>query len=251
MKASEIIFETTEEDRALISLGRELHKYITQHKNDFETETDNPEVVGSIGQLFDTPFDGKIKKDINSILIQVQSDYGIRERRKTETGARVTKSPNQENIMGLWYYDRKLIVLNFDYIGTKSLTSTIIHELRHALDTFKSEGRSDIVGTRYNKPISPSGDEYQNYRSQPTEINARFSQVLGDMVRNIPLVLEQSPNNYRVLIEKMFFSTLDRYHIADLFPEKEKSSAYKRLIKRGMDFIQKETDYVLKTLKKN
>lgn len=251
MRAFEILLETTEEDRAIVSMAKSIHRYLKDNWSNFEPETDDPEVVGSIGQLFDIPFDGKIKKDFNSILIQLQSDYGIRERRKTETGARVTQSPNKENIIGLWYYDRKLIVLNLDYLGTKKLTSVITHELRHALDTFKSEGRSDIFGTSYNRPLTTTGNEYQDYRSQPTEINARFSQVLEYMVRNIPEVIKQSPENYKKLIEKMFFSALDHYNIADLFPEKHQSRAYKRLIKRGMDFIQKETEYVHSQINKN
>jgi hypothetical protein len=35
-----------------------------------------------------------------------------------------------------------------------------------------------------------------------------------------------------------------QHHIADLFPEKSASKDYKRLVKRAVDFIQKEVNYV-------
>jgi hypothetical protein len=37
---------------------------------------------------------------------------------------------------------------------------------------------------------------------------------------------------------------LSAYDISTLFPEREKSKDYKRLIKRAVDFIQKEISYV-------
>jgi hypothetical protein len=47
-----------------------------------------------------------------------------------------------------------------------------------------------------------------------------------------------------------FKNLLNKYEIADIFPEKTQSSDYKRLVKRAYDFMQKEMAHVESELAK-
>lgn len=258
------LVETTEEDRAIVSLASAINSHIQKYEGedaggDFydgdeeedpdDTETDESTVVGSIGELFDTPL-----SVLNSINIILQSDYGIRLRKKKENAERGVKSPVSETIMGMWYPSSRAIVLNKDYIGYNNLRTVISHELRHALDDFKSDFKANKTGGSYSIPRKKehrkdTNDPYYGnvrYLAEPAEINARFLQVLDVMVRAIKNYAPKlGPDGGRDRIIKHFHKLLADERIAELFPEKEKSKDYKRLMKRGVDFIDKEIAYVL------
>jgi hypothetical protein len=265
MKLLELFLtETTEEDRAIISLSSAIAGYIKKYQDiepeqpnydddsdyddlDIHGDDDHPQYLGTIGQLFDTPLN-----ILNSISIELQSDYGIRQREKRENqlNGKIT-SPDKRNVLGLWFINHKTIVLNKDYVGTKTILSTISHELRHALDDFKSDFKANVDDRKYTtskiKAIRklPDNDEGKRlkYRSQPAEINARFAQVLNDMVPIIARSFKLTPENAENLIRNSLKNKLDHYSIAEFFPHKENSREYKRFIKRAMDFVQKEKKY--------
>jgi hypothetical protein len=266
------IKETTEEDRAIISLATTLYSKLKYSADTDETDTtdrdydeydsddtfdlddgdstdDMPKTAGKIGDLVDTPLDA-----LSRITIDLQSNDGLIARLSKEDPDNVDKEMvnGKSVVLGLWYSNLNTIVLNSDYISNSSMASTLAHELRHALDDYKSDLEANKSGGRYSIPKKKEHrttemDPYLGnlqYTAQPAEINARFIQVLNALVPIIQRAVQKNPNVTRDPILRSFNSLLDNRRIGDLFPEKEKSKAYKRLVKRGIDFIDKEMSHV-------
>lgn len=248
--------ETTEEDRAIISLASAINQKLIDYNDQVQTSQDDDDynddeynapikgdqavTVGTVGQLFNTPLD-----ILNPVHIMVQGDYGIRLRMK-DHNVESFKSPDKSVVYGLWYGGQyPKMIFNQDFIGSKYLLSVISHELRHALDDFKSDHRAG-TSKKYGRPKKKYQRRGKNlYLAQPSEINARFIQVLNSLVPIIKRTyLQKSPDKIKKEIIKNFYELLDYYNIAELFPEKEESRDYKRLIKRGIDFISKESNHV-------
>ncbi len=255
------LFETTEEDRGLISLASAIADYLKtvevdseenapeysddEYDSDFDDERgerDEPIILGKIGDLFDTPFEV-----LNKVTLELQSGHGLKVR-----DGRVNDGPNGSVIKGMWDGNNGTLVLNKDYIGTKSIKSTIAHELRHGLDDYKSGGEAFKTGGRYVTPKKkehrkPTNDPYFGnvaYLAEPAEINARFVQVLNDLVPIIQRSVKLPGNNGKASIESGLKKAFEDNRIADLFPEKAKSKDYQRLVKRAYDFINKELAHV-------
>jgi hypothetical protein len=266
--------ENSMEDRAIISLAQAIYDYIDKNYNegaagepgeltertgfdfddndfdsydsdddtlgDIEDPQDLEHDLGTIGELFNTPLE-----ILNPIRIILLSDYGIGQRRAKEQPDDIHKGPNGDNPIGLWYGDSKEMVLNMDYLGTNTLKSTIAHELRHALDDFKSNFQANKDGGRYSKAKNkeyhkPGAEKHMKYLAEPAEINARFVQVLHAMVPIIKRAAKLEPEKGKQLIDRSFKKLLDTYNIDTVFPEKTASKDYQRLVKRGLDFIEKE-----------
>lgn len=254
MKLYELLLETAEEDRALISLASAIssHLYNNFRDLDYDTPEFDPDIddeesaesndaisVGSIGQLFNTPIDV-----LNPIHIFVQSDYGLRQRARSSNAGELLTRPEDGAILGLWYNDNKVMILNQDFIGSNSLKKAIVHELRHALDDFKSDfkaGKSEYYARPKNK--AHRKDKRLSYIAGPDEINARFVEVLSNMTAHIKRAFSLPADQIKPLVMKKFREELDKNSISELFPEKERSPQYRRLINRAMDFIQKEIAY--------
>lgn len=246
--------ETAEEDRAIISLALPIYKYLQQYADQDLDYDDEDEIiyVGKIGQLFDTPLEG-----LRHVRLEIQSDIGLLERindRRALSG----EKPIFEAPGGVWYSDTNTIVLNADYLSVDSMKSAISHELRHALDDVKSDYRvSDSAF--YSTPRKKSHRKVTKdpklgdltYLAQPAEINARFVQVLDDMVPNIARMKSLPLEKARRNLHKILIYRMEKNEIAQLFPEKEKSKHYKRLLKRGAEFIDKELAYHHSELEKN
>lgn len=254
MKLYELLLETTEEDRALVSLGSAICRHLYDNFRDVDIDTpeydpdfddtDTSESheaisVGTIGQIFNTPLDV-----LTPVHIFVQSDYGLRERARSSNAAELLTRPEDGAILGLWYNDNMVMILNQDFIGSNSLKKAIVHELRHALDDFKSDfkaGRSEYYARPKNKDHRK--DSTLAYKAGPDEINARFLEVLSNMTVHIKRAFTLPPAQIKPAIMKKFREELEKGYISQLFPEKEQSAQYKRLIKRAMDFISKEVSY--------
>lgn len=254
MKVNDFLIETSEEDRAIVSLASAISRYLYDNYRDTESDsvefdpelddesadTDETESVGTVGQLFNTPID-----ILNPVHIFVQSDYGIRQRARSVSNAgELMTRPEDGAIFGLWYYKKMAMVLNKDFIGSNGLRKAIAHELRHALDDFKSNfkaGTSEYYSTPKKK--SHLSDPKLRYLAGPDEINARFLQVLSAMTGHIQRAFSLPDNKIKPVIMSKFREEMEKNSISMLFPEKEKSTHYKRLVKRAMDFIQKEVAY--------
>ncbi len=254
------LIETTEEDRGLISLSSAIADHLKTVDIDSEEnapdyddeydpdldgdrgERDEPIVLGKIGDFFDTPFEV-----LNNVTLELQSGFGLKVR-----DGKVNSKPAGSVIKGMWDGNNGTLVLNKDYVGTKSIKSTIAHELRHALDDYKSNGEAFKTGGRYVTPKKKEHRKSTNdpyfgnvaYLAEPAEINARFVQVLHDLVPIIQRSVKLPGANGKASIESGLKKSLEDNRIADLFPEKTKSKSYQRLIKRAYDFINKELAHV-------
>lgn len=249
------LVETTEEDRALISLSSSVYSYIKKYAGKRLKDGEIVD-VGTIGQLFNTPIN-----ILDPVRIQLWSHNDILKQFPRQASSADIEDPELEgeddrNILGFWDPKEELVALNVDYLESHGLKGAVTHELRHALDDYKSEFRAGS-STRYGTPRKKehrkdlSNDPYASdlekkkpYHAKPAEINARFAEVLHGVTAQIQHILKRSPENVRPRVMAVFKKLLDMKHIAHLFPEKEQSRDYKRLVKRGIDFIEKELVYV-------
>jgi hypothetical protein len=235
--------ETTEEDRAIISLSEPIYSFLQKYADqDLDWDDENSETlyVGKIGQFFDTPFEG-----IDDIKITIMSDSALLDRIRKEN-PKAKDAPG-----GLWDANTRTIIFNADYLSADFMKSTIAHELRHMLDDIKSEFR--VAGSkRYSTPKDKEYRKTKNdpyapdmqYLAQPAEINARFIQVLRALVPKIKRLSSQPKLEARNKLHKMLRYEMDMHDVAGMFRDKNNSSDYKRLLKRGAAFIDKELEHV-------
>ena len=245
------LFETTEEDRALISLSsaiyNRLQSYTDSHSNSIH--------VGKIQDMFDTPIIA-----LNNISIDIQAGDTFLRRLHDIPPSDVVSDKNKDTAVAFWDEDTDTVVINRDYLATNRIKTTITHELRHALDSVKSNKfpgdanryftpkKKEHRAHYYTADGSIDKNDARNltpYRAQPAEINARFTEVLHALSDFVKLrKTTVAPHLLHPQLVQDFKALLNKFHIAYLFPEKAQSKDYKRLIKRGMDFIDKEISYL-------
>jgi predicted SprT family Zn-dependent metalloprotease len=263
--------ETTEEDRAIISLAQAIFQDVEKlakkeepedpawydHEDpgyddsrdiaDLLREKKEPEIIhlGKIGGLYDTPLTA-----LNNIKIDLQDGASLDKRASNEPEKYVEQDSDFHTV-GVWLPDEKTISLNKDYLNTPKrkahLRSVVAHELRHALDDVKSKFKATSSKsymnprTKFQKSLPTDADKT---RAQPIEINARFVELLNSLVPAIKYAVNNlQPEEIRGYIMKELQEGLVHHQLADLFPEKEKSPQYKRLMKRVVDFVQKEVKH--------
>ena len=238
MKVQEL-FETSDEDRALISLSSVIYAKIKEH---IGTERDLVS-LGKVRELADTPLIA-----LNEISIDIMGGEAFLRRLHDIPPEDVLKD-DLKSAVAFWDEDADAVVFNRDFLETERMRTTVTHELRHALDSVKAN-KFPGDAKRYftaKKKEHRKDDPYSTtkYRAQPAEINARFTEVLHQLSVIIPKRYKLvEPHLLRQQLTRDFNNLLIKYEIADLFPEKTKSPAYKRLIKRAYDFIQKEMAHI-------
>jgi hypothetical protein len=155
---------------------------------------------------------------------------------------------------GVWDPNTDTIWINSERLSDLRLKviRLISHELRHALDDMKSDYRAS-ESDRYDTPKNPAyrnikKDPYYgnlSYLAKPSEINARFVEVLTLLSRTIARdFIQTGTRGLRDKAISDLYRFLETKKILNLFPEKEKSADYKRLLKRAVDFIDKEIAYL-------
>ncbi len=238
------LFETSEEDRAIISLSSAIYAKISQYSNNDPTFVN----LGKIGDMFDTPL-----HSLDDISITLEGgDEFIQHAQDPNDPQDYT----DKELRAYWDEDTKTIAINKDYIGTHRMKTTITHELRHALDNEKSNSYPGNGAQRYFTPKKKEhrkNDPYSTaqYRARPAEINARFVELLDVLSKRIPQWYNKlPPEQIKKQLSTDFKNLLNKYEIADLFPEKTQSSDYKRLYKRAYDFMQKEMNHTESELAK-
>lgn len=244
------LFETTEEDRALISLSSAIYGKVKEYINtdiDYDDEDEELIALGRIGELFDTPIGG-----LDKIGIEIQGGEPFIRRLGSVASTDIVKLGNS-NALAFWEEDTKTIVLNQDFLDSDRMRTTVTHELRHALDTVKSNSypgdakRYFTPKKKEHRKTYPDETDPRNqipYRAQPAEINARFSEVLDVLATAIiPRSLKLDTVDIRAKVMNDLRHLLVKYHVAELFPERTQSKDYKRLIKRAVDFVDKELTY--------
>ena len=245
------LFETTEEDRALISLSSAIYKKLIQY---IDTDNDSIE-LGKVADLVDTPLQA-----LNNISIDIQGGDVFLRRLHDIPPEDVIGDKADKTAVAFWDEDTDTAVFNRDYLGTERIKTTITHELRHALDSVKSNKfPGDAKGYFTPKKKEHRTLYYDNkgkldkndarnlipYRAQPAEINARFTEVLHALSDFAAKRYETvAPHLLKKQLMQDFKRLLNKFNIAYLFPEKTESKDYKRLLKRGYDFIQKEMSHI-------
>lgn len=243
--------ETADEDRALISLGASVYDTIIKYDGKLSEEVIS---VGTIGELYDTPV-----TVLDNVKIELQS--GVNFAVYAEDDPKATKT----NKHAVWNADDFSIRFNLELLDTQRMRTTPTHELRHALD----EVKSDSYKGGGNKYFTPKKKEHRKvyhdangevdktdarnmipYLAQPGEINARFTEVLDQLVTLIPKRFNNphvSADNIKRQLSHDLKNIFVKYNIAELFPEKTQSPDYKRLYKRAYEFMNKEIQHVEKT----
>lgn len=246
--------ETINDDRALISLSTSLYTYLYNNYAESEPDFDNEDDensgiirVGRIGDILDTPLE--ILNKINIILVP---DDEISNLARDDDEVLKT-TPN--HLWGFWHSTDNTVVLNYDMLHNNYMKEVITHELRHALDDYKSQfkaGQSQKYFTPKNKQHLKTDNifdpSHPSYLAQPAEINARFLQVLHRLVPIIRRQVRIDPVTAKSKIDHELITLMNTNHIIELFPEKEKSKDYKRLMSRAAQFIQREIEYNLSQL---
>ena len=242
------LFETTEEDRALASLSSAIYTKLQefQYGVDEYNESNETYNVGKIGDIFDTSI-----PSLDNINIKIQSDDGIFKRVKMHN-LDVKRDPYKEFISGAWDASEDAIIFNEDHLNSNNMKTVVTHELRHALDDIKSDYKAGeskkyfpasnkykYSGEPENTPVIPAKD----YSNQGGEVNARFAEVLHAATMSIRRAYALPPDQIKAKIMQDLRKNFAITHIADSFPQKEKSPQYKRLMSRALDFITKEMQY--------
>ena len=232
------LFETADEDRALISLSSAIYDKITPYIN---SDSDELVSIGKIGDILDTPLQA-----VNDVSVELMGGDAFLER-AMGPGDDAAMYEGKE-LLAFYEEDTRTVVLNTEFLGRHRMKTSITHELRHALDEIKS-GSYPGDAKRYFTPKKKEhrkDDPYSTtkYRAQPAEINARFVEVLDILSKRIPkwyAAIDGKDIKKQLSID--FKNLLVKFEIADLFPEKTQSKDYQRLVKRAYEFMQKEIDH--------
>jgi hypothetical protein len=237
MKIHELIVETAEDDRAIISLADTIYNYLQQYADqDLDYDETGVLHIGRIGDLFDTPVPA-----FDSIRIELTSDEAIVDLARRLHG----RATPDDSHFGQWDPMEKAISLNSDYLSTSRMRSVIAHELRHAMDDAKSLNRAN-QSSRYRTARNPDhqADKDGAYQAQPAEINARFIEALNVLTPVIPKLANLEPAAFRTKMTAYINKAFELKDIADYYPEKTASPHYKRLLQRAWSFIDKELAHV-------
>jgi hypothetical protein len=249
MRISELLTETTEEDRAIVSLSTAIGRYL--YINHYASNANSTVNLGKIGDLFDTPLVAA-----HDIAIVLQNQQNLWDTAVQHGVFSADSEPRELN--GLWIPESNSLYLNSENIGASEIYTTIAHELRHALDTYKSDIRANLSRTytqarrkQHRRLVNDPYAQEIAYLARRDEINARFSQVLYQLT---PLIHRQVRRGRPDVFDKVvkdFMQLLRDNRIAELFPEKYRSTDYKRLVKRAVDYIQKELTHAMNKYNKN
>lgn len=221
--APAILAETAEESQDINTLAKFITSNILQKREFAYTH---------VYKLVPADKWPKIKSPIIQQMLSVLRIKNIKDPTRTAKG-----TIGRDDDGSLWMY----IAPGRDPIET---ASTVAHELTHALDLIKSQGKAFKSGSYEAKPDSSvwTADDWKNYIGNPMEINARFAQVLmfisDDVIENLhndpnwSLSREELVNWITRLFE---FYKIDRSWFAE-GPKGQKS--YNRLLSRTMQFYQ-------------
>jgi len=250
------LVETTEEDRALVSLSSAVYnKLILPNKG--IPLSDKPVELGKIGDNFDTPLE-----ILNDVSIDLQSGDAFIKR-----VLRPGEKRNGAPILGAWDYDTNAIVFNIKYLDHPRMKTLVGHELRHAMDEKKSGDQAGLASRNdpekpnaYSQPRKTShkkepkpGRKDWRYTASRSEINARFLEVMEILVtKQVPKAYANaSPGDIKPKLINDLDALMTKFEIAEVFPERTDSPDYKRLIRRAMDMLQKETAHYEQELAKD
>jgi len=171
-------------------------------------------------------------------LLAMSSTLGIpRIKFKTETVNKLLNDVNPldfyfnlpilKNVYGMFFKNSNAIGINVNNIkqDKKDLQSTLVHELQHALDNFKS--KNTLFDKGFETPTPGDEKSMNRYYKQQHEVNARFSQMLYTLAKEYLTVGRKESTE---LINDLFIEFR-------LYEDLIGTKAYKRLLSRTYKFI--------------
>lgn len=109
------------------------------------------------------------------------------------------------------------------------LYKTLVHELQHGIDAFKSNNRA-VMGQVVPKGSEYSDEEQLAYLKLPHEINARFAEALADINDQLPYVRD------REQLPAIINDAFARRELNTVFPGKASDPKYRKLLARAYKF---------------
>lgn len=218
MLIEDIIRETPEEDHDLYEIGDILAKFLQKYHS--QIAKNPPQELGLIGTLIDFPTDDPVVTELLKVKL------GFQDLPKGSHGGA---------------YGRRLVTLNRDeFINAKTpqdfdeLGVSIAHELRHILDTIKS---NSINPKGYNTKARDSSTPGAAYQSTKAEINARTEEAQVELARAIKRYVQQeqeapTPQQIQPIIKNL----LNNAQIAQYFPNGLQDQGYRRIVNRLLQF---------------
>lgn len=237
--------ETTQDDHALAQIAQDVvdklssgkvskfQKYLDRLRTNTPTKADNTTGVklGMLGKV--------IKTKPTSTAIQEILD--------TVTLITVMDLPKAEGSYNKDSKELKLVIVPYKLAGGGSeyiekLKSTLIHELRHALDDVKSQGN---YRRRHGRgPYTAYRGQEQHdvpWAKRPLEWNAIYTQVTQALYNNLLLLKDKTPKTYAAIdsayVTRMVTRFLNNFHgRGSPFPEGAKDPNYRRMFNRLYNF---------------
>lgn len=112
------------------------------------------------------------------------------------------------------------------HLPANQIRSTFIHEMQHALDDVKSQGKFDNKAGQSQSATGSEEQQYRQYLKLPYEINARFTQAILDIALQYNKI--EGPYRLQDLIKNAF-----RNHQLDVASNRQ----YKHLAVRAYKFF--------------
>jgi hypothetical protein len=206
MRITDLLTETVQDDRALVSIASEITQYVKENPEEFETGSS----AVPVADLIDIDItDPAIEK-----LMSIKVEFG-------HTGSISTG--------GIYKHPSKTIKINSEFLSMQlwdRIETNLVHELRHALDDIKSAGK--LYRGEY-LPQYRTATDPDDSNSAPSEINARLSQaqhLMMDRIKQLP----NTPSSAE--LNQIIFDCLDKFDLVDHFPNGTADPAFKRLVSR-------------------
>lgn len=219
MRAADIINEATDEGVDVVIIADYVASFLEDHAKfgngydiyDMENQAPLPEIHTEAA---------------NSMLY----DHGLMF--SIVRNSNIPKSPRGSIHLGAYLKTHKLIWINQRALANRRLlTSILVHELQHALDDVRSEGKA--------LPTSAPDDTRLQYLLRPQEINARFSQAMYDIVDQQASYIAKMDKPWDGQTAKeMVRKILHRHSLnRETFPVGPKGQkAYERIVSRAHTF---------------
>jgi hypothetical protein len=239
MRIKELVLETTSDEQNLHSISNSLASVINRlKKTDPKMFTPNKQSEKGLGL-------GPIKD-----IIKTNPEYYPEHIQPLLNLHIVVKNLPGRPVKGQYDRANKIITLTLHLINNTQkfdISSTISHELRHALDDTLSQGKA-LFGKKAEKP----------YEQRPKEINARLSQamkMIGDLLKDQLKGLDEfeqiSIDDIKFVIDKAFTANRIQQAFGNYKDNKNYRHAFNRALmyaKHTLDTNKKPGQMVYETI---
>lgn len=215
MLIKDILTESAKDERFIQRLAQGINKFADNYKKSHDKMPRGYLEPGTVGEITGIEGTSDAEKYLTSIGVIFLGGFS-RTMRDALGAYRPADGEYSADIgLNLWYLANEAELDSHPKIKkvlsqpNKDLTTTVAHELRHALDDYLSKGKYD------------QGTE-KDYHDRPHEINARFSEVMHKLQQRIEAG-EVNRNTFLDIIKTEL--------------EQQNITPTPRLIKRAYDFF--------------